>query len=242
VHGNGGGAHRFARVAEHLPPDVRLVAVTLPGFANRPADPSIQSLAGFADALALLVAAEPRPRVVLGHGIGGSIVLDLIQEQADLLDGLILHAPVGTRLERRIFPRLMAVPGARALGQRLFASPILRPLWRRLLFSRPIPKAYLDRFFEEYGQCSVFSQMFDAITPAWFRSLRPIDLPSALLWGEGERLLSVDQIEDYRRLLPRAIVRRVPGWGHFPMIEQPREYAEEVAALTRAVVRPECRS
>jgi pimeloyl-ACP methyl ester carboxylesterase len=219
-----------------MPPDVRLVAVTLPGFADRPADPAIRSLADFADALGRLMEAEPRPRIVLGHGIGGSIALEMIQDRAASLDGLILHAPVGTRLERRLFPRLMAVPGARALGRRLFAARLLRPIWRRVLFSRTIPRAYLDRFFEEYGQCAVFSQMFDLITPTWFRGLRPIDLPSALLWGEDERLLTVDQVDDYRRLLPRALVRRVPGWGHFPMIEQPAGYAREIAVLARTIL------
>ncbi|MFN8637096.1 MAG: alpha/beta hydrolase [Chloroflexota bacterium] len=236
VHGNGGGAHRFARAVPLMPPDVRLEAVTLPGFADRPADPAITSLAGFADALAALVGEYPRPRVVLGHGIGGSVALELVQDRQQLVDGLILHAPVGARLDKRLFPRLMAIPGARALGKRLFAARALRPLFRRLLFSRAIPRAYLDRFFEEYGQCSVFSQMFDSITPTWFRGLRPVELPSALLWGEDERLLTVDQLDDYRRLLPGAVIRRVPGWGHFPMIEQPESYAEEVAALARAIV------
>ena len=61
--------------------------------------------------------------------------------------------------------------------------------------------------------------------------LRPVELPSALLWGADERILSVDQVEDYRALLPLAQVRTVPGWGHFPMIEQPAAYAFEIAAL-----------
>ena len=39
VHGNGGGAHRFARVAPLMPPDVTLVAVTLPGLRRRPGGP-----------------------------------------------------------------------------------------------------------------------------------------------------------------------------------------------------------
>jgi len=236
VHGNGGGAHRFARVVPLMPPDVRLAPVTLPGFANVPADPSLRSLADYAAVLAGLVAEQPRPRLVLGHGIGGSIALELVQARASLLDGLILHAPVGTRLDRRLFPRLMAVPGARRLGQRLLASRPLRPLVRRLFFSKAVPPAYLDRFFDEYGQCSVFSQMFDLITPMWFRELRPTDLPAALLWGEAERLLAVDQVRDFQALLPGALVRRVPGWGHFPMIERPDQYAAEIAALARTLV------
>jgi pimeloyl-ACP methyl ester carboxylesterase len=236
VHGNGGGAHRFARVVPLMPPDVRLAPITLPGFANVPADPSLRTLADYAGVLARLVTEAPRPRIVLGHGIGGSIALELVQAQAGLLDGLILHAPVGTRLDRRVFPRAMAVPGARRVGQMMLVSPVLRPVWRRLIFSPTVPREYLDHFFDEYGQCSVFSQMFDLITPTWFRGLHPTDLPAALLWGEAEHLLGVDQIRDYQELLPHAIARRVPGWGHFPMIERPDWYAAEIARLARALV------
>jgi hypothetical protein len=107
-----------------------------------------------------------------------------------------------------------------------------------LLFSAAIPPHYLDRFFGEYRTCSVFSQMFDLIAPDWFRGLGPADLPAALLWGEAERVLTVDQVDDYRALLPRAIVRRVCGWGHFPMIEQPSAYADEVSALARTLTTP----
>jgi pimeloyl-ACP methyl ester carboxylesterase len=236
VHGNGGGAHRFARVVPLMPPEVRLAPITLPGFANVPANPALRTLHDYAAVLASLVAEQPRPRVLLGHGIGGSIALELVQERASWIDGLILHAPVGTRLDRRLFPRLMAVPGARGFGRRIIASRLLRPLLRRLFFSRAVPRAYLDRFFDEYGACSVFSQMFDLITTTWFRGLRPIDLPAALLWGEAERLLAVDQVRDYQALLPRATVRRVPGWGHFPMIERPDQYAAEIAALARTLI------
>jgi pimeloyl-ACP methyl ester carboxylesterase len=97
-------------------------------------------------------------------------------------------------------------------------------------------QAYVNRFFDEYRHCTVFAQMFELITPAWFAGLRPIDLPAALLWGEQERLLHVDQVRDYQALLPNSLVRIVPGWRHFPMIEQPEAYAGEIVALARELV------
>ncbi len=236
LHGNGGGAFRFARVQPYIPTDVRFRAITLPGFAGIPRDPTLKSLHDYAAHLREMIVAEPRPLILLGHGIGGSIALEFAQHFAADLDGLILHAPVGTRLASRLFPRLMALPGARSLGQWLFSARLARPLFKPLLFSRPIPPDYLDRFFEAYRHCTVFGQMFDLITLAWFNTLRPVDLPAALLWGERERVLTVDQLNDYRSLLPRHIVRTIPGWDHFPMIEQPDEYTREIVKLARELV------
>lgn len=239
LHGNGGGAFRFERVKPFIPAAIRFQPLTLPGFAGQPADPTLRTLPDYAAYLRRVIAVEPRPLVLLGHGSGGSLALEFAQCFAAEIDGLILHAPVGTRLESRLFPRLMALPGARRIGQWLFSARIARPLFKRLLFSQPVPAGYLDRFFDEYRRCVVFGQMFDLITPAWFNSLHSIDLPTALLWGERERVLRVNQLDDYRALLPHHLIRVIPGWDHFPMIEQPEEYANEVVKLVREIVNGE---
>jgi pimeloyl-ACP methyl ester carboxylesterase len=236
VHGNGGGAFRFARMAPHVPPEVRFEAVTLPGFARVPRDPSLRTLADYARRLRLAVLRLPRPRVMLGHGIGGSLALAYGQDFADDLGGLILHAPVGADLDTRTFPRLMKLPGMTRLGQMVFASPLARPLLRRALFSEDVPRAYLDRFFGEYRHCQAFGQMFELITAEWFAGLRPIDVPAVLLWGTEERVLRVEQAEAFRRLLPQSRIERVEGWDHFPMVEQPRAYAEAVSRLACELV------
>jgi pimeloyl-ACP methyl ester carboxylesterase len=235
--GNGGGAFRFERIKPYLPAGIRFQAITLPGCAGSPRNPALQSLRDYANHLRSVIAPEPRPLILLGHGIGGSLALEFAQHFAADIDGLILHAPVGARLESRLFPRLMRLPGARALGQWLFSARLTRPLFKRLLFSHPVPPAYVDRFFDEYRRCAVFGQMFELITPAWFNSLRPVDLPAALLWGERERILAVDQLNDYRALLPHHFSRTIPTWDHFPMIEQPEAYAAEMVDLAQTLAK-----
>ena len=121
LHGNGGGAHRYARTAPHFGAGVALEALTLPGFAREPRDPAIRDLSGFAEHVAQAIASIPRPRVLLGHGIGGSIALEFVQRHAAEIDALILHAPVGARLDQRRFPALMRIPGARGTARRLLA-------------------------------------------------------------------------------------------------------------------------
>ena len=234
VHGNGGGGFRFQRVHEHIGADIRFEAVTLPGFGGRPVDPSLRTLTDYAEQLWSEINELEGPIVVLGHGIGGSIALDMIQRHP--VDGLIIHAPVGTRLDERLFPRLMKPEPIRRLVRWGISSRLTRPLTSRVFFSGDVPRDYQDEFLSEYARAESFSQMFDLITSEWWEALLPVDVPSVLLWGSEDRVLGADQVDDYRRLLPRAEVDVLPGWDHFPMVEHPAEYAAVITAIADRLI------
>jgi pimeloyl-ACP methyl ester carboxylesterase len=241
VHGNGGGGERFARAAGAMPAGTRLVTPTLPGFSTRPRDPSLRTVADYADHLAgelqTVTDGDGVAPVLLGHGIGGSIALDLVSRRPDAARGLILHAPVGAHLDTRLFPKLMSTGPARALVRRAISSPLARPLWRRLFFPHGAPKVVLDEFFEAYRHCAVFGDMFDLITAAWFDGLAPVhDVPVVLLWGAEDRVLRRGQADAVGAKVPGAEVLVRDGWDHFPMIEQPEEYADAIATIARRLV------
>lgn len=243
VHGNGGGAMRFELTAPHAPPGIAWRSVTLPGFEGTADRPELTTMAAYgavlAEQVAEIIAGQGdahAPAVVLGHGIGGSIALAMLQQQPDIVDGLILHAPVGARLDTRLFPRIMSIRGAKPVARRLIASRLLRPMWRRLFFDAPLDRAYLDRFFDEYRRCAPFARMFDIITAPWFDSLDPVRVPTVLLWGSGDRVLDADQMHAFRRVAPSARHEIVEGWDHFPMIEDPRGYAERIATIAGGLV------
>ena len=236
IHGNGGGGFRFERMLPYVPDGVEFRPITLPGFANTPANPQLQTLTDYANHLHSEIADVAQPLVLLGTGIGGTIALEYAQQYEDSLAGIILHAPVGTRLDTRWFPRLMQNRLIKRFVQEVISSRQFRPLFTKLFFHYHVPKSYLDRFFEEYGHCSVFAQMFDIITPEWFGGLHPIQVPTALLWGEKERVLSVDQLDDYKQLVPNHLVKTVPDWDHFPMVEQPEQFTEVMVYLANQLL------
>jgi pimeloyl-ACP methyl ester carboxylesterase len=235
VHGNGGGASRFARLGARLAPDVALDAITLPGFGDVPADPTLVSIPDYADRLATLVPAGPV--VLLGHGIGGSIALDLVSRHPDLVDGLILHAPVGAHLDTRLFPKLMATDAARNLVKRAIAFKLIRPLLHRIFFPTGVPEPHRSAFFDGYRRAEAFAQMFDIITVDWFDALEPIrSTPVTLLWGAEDRVLKAGHTDQFSAKAPEASTEIVPGWDHFPMLEQPDDYATVCARLARNLV------
>ncbi len=231
VHGNGGGSTRFRSMLSHVPDGVSVRAIDLPGFNGVPLDPSLQSVADYADRLAGALAEHQAP-IVLGHGIGGSIALDLASRRPETMAGLVLHAPVGADLDTRLFPKLMSTRPVRAVIKRAISARPLRPAWRRAFFPTGAPREVLDEFFEGYRDCDAFSQMFDIIDHRWFESLAPVTaVPTVLLWGEHDRVLKSGQTDGIRAKVPDARVVVQPGWDHFPMIEQPEEYARVIAEL-----------
>lgn len=253
VHGNGGGSTRFARIPDHLPDGIRFRAIDLPGFNGAPDDPSLRSVEAYADRLADLLDevvaegaepaadgpdAEPGARpIVLGHGIGGSIALDLASRRPEMMAGLILHAPVGADLDRRLFPRIMSTAPVRSLVKTLIAARPLRPIWRRAFFPIGAPAAELDTFFDGYRTCEAFGRMFEIIDVEWFTGLNPVsELPTVLLWGENDRVLKSGQADAIGSKAPEASTVVQDGWDHFPMLEQPEEYARVVADLATGLV------
>jgi pimeloyl-ACP methyl ester carboxylesterase len=235
VHGNGGGAFRFSLLPRPLADGVSLRAITLPGFEGVPLPAGQVTVATFADALAEELRAIDGDRVVLGHGIGGSIALDALGRHAGIAEGLILHAPVGARLDERLFPRIMSTPAVRSTVKWAIGAQLTRMIAGRLLF-RGTPAGFTDRFLAEYRRCEAFGAMFEILTAEWFDALEPIDLPAAVLWGEHDRVLGSDQATEIEALAPGADRVVVPGWGHFPMIDDPGDYATRIAELARGLV------
>jgi pimeloyl-ACP methyl ester carboxylesterase len=246
VHGNGGGASRFAQMHPYAPDDVELLAVTLPGFSTVPRDPLLRSLPDYADRLGEMISASgtdtPAPpagtaTVLLGHGIGGSIALDLVARQPEVVDALILHAPVGASLDTRLFPKIMSTRLVRAVVKRGISSRLPRPLLKKVFFPHGAPDDVLDTFFDEYRHCAAFGDMFDLIDRPWFDSVEPVDgVPTAVLWGADDRVLRSGQADEINAKVPGAEVVVREGWDHFPMIEQPEEYTGEIVEIARRLV------
>jgi pimeloyl-ACP methyl ester carboxylesterase len=235
VHGNGGGAFRFDRVETFIPPDISFVPITLPGFAAVPRDPRLATVGDYADHLAQVCSAYRNP-IVLGHGIGGSIALDMAQRHHTNLGGLILQAPVGPNLNKRKLPFVMNLPGVKPLAKQLIASRVLRPVWRKKFFAPDVPQAFADQFFNEYRQCSVFAQMFTIINQQWWDSLRPTPVKTILWWGDQESLLGLDLAAEFKRVTPNSTLVVEPGWDHFPMVDTPEEYANRLSELVRKFI------
>jgi pimeloyl-ACP methyl ester carboxylesterase len=64
--------------------------------------------------------------------------------------------------------------------------------------------------------------------PRLKRWLHRIDVPTLLLWGERDGIVSTSYGEAWRAEISRARLDVIPNAGHFPPWEQPRNFADRV--------------
>ena len=195
-------------------------------------------MATFVDAVVDDLESIDGKRLLLGHGIGGAIALDAAAKRPDLVDGLILHAPVAANLETRLFPKVMSSMFVRKAAKATISSFPVRKIASRFIMATA-PQAYVERFLGEYRRADAFEVMFDLLTAEWFDALPTLEMPAVLLWGERDRIVQVAQAEVVEKKFSTVSRHIEDHWGHYPMIEQPDEYASVVSYLANELVNQE---
>lgn len=224
-------------------PPFTLRDVPYPGFEGRP---RAESLDAFLDGVAESVRAETGAHdedggagraLVYATGIGGLLALCLRARGALAGVPLLLQAPVLWGLERRLMPRVLRMGPAQAALRRAFASPLFQARFARKHFRRPLDGETRAGFFEGYARCAALPDFFAWLTPALLRRLeadfaaRPGALRHvAVWWGERDTVVPARELAWTEAALGVPWpVRRVAGWGHYPMIDDPPGWVRALA-------------
>src|SRR6266550_4357557 len=96
VHGLGGAAANWTELVPLLIRRHRLLVPDLPGHGGSTALPAVAGLEPFADRVALVAEREGMlPAPVVGHSLGGMVVLRMALRQPDDVPALVLTAAAG---------------------------------------------------------------------------------------------------------------------------------------------------
>jgi len=239
--GNGHCAARLAAARRHLSEEIVLLDIPYPGFEGRP------QAGGFEEFLKAVGSHLRRaaPERVYATGIGGLLALCL-RARGELLEiPLLFQAPILWGLERRLMPRTLRLGLARRALLRLFATAPFQRRFAATCFTHPPSPDMARAFFDGYARCAAAPDLFAWLTPALLRSLerdlatRPAALDGIeVWWGGKDRVVTLQELAWTREALSlgdRWPVRVFPEWGHYPMIDDPGGWAEELA---RAVAAP----
>lgn len=160
--------------------------------------------------------------LICGYSDGGQIALKLGMHYPQLAKGLIVAA-ASYRFSEACFEVLRGLgferPGEVNLEQTQQVRPELLTLWQQ---------AHAEVYGAEYWRTLLkqISRMW--LTPLEYteEDLKKIIVPTLILFGDRDRLLSVEQAVEMYKMIPNAELAVAPNSGHFFSLENPELFAK----------------
>lgn len=222
--------------------EYRLIAPDLAGYgwsAPHPDGATLAALArGVAETLEALGVTEPVH--VAGNSLGGAVTMTLLAQRPELVATMTLADPAGFGKEVTPLLRLLGIP---VLGKIMATTPS-RPsaiLQERLIFADKslATRARIDHAMAiaretdagltAWKTADSLGTVFGGVRQDWrddlHRTIAKTPRPTMVLWGDRDLILPPKHLDAARTLLPHAETHLLPGIGHMPQLECPREFA-----------------
>ena len=225
IHGIADSALTWAFVLHGLAKIGPVYAIDLSGFglSGYPQGRRYASIGEHVDVVrALITQVIGRPALLIGNSLGGWIAARLASESPANVSGIIMIDPGGAGLAGRTswepFVKTVAVPDLRTV----------RLIFRQMFGITPLRLAlYLgQRGFQTLFRRDPVTHFVAAACEDDFLSpedLGGIRVPSALIWGQADHFLPAGSFEFFRDNLPAPALLSLPGCGHLPQRERPRQ-------------------
>ena len=238
LHGFGESTYSFRYVLPALAERYRVIAVDLNGFGytDRPRDPAHYTLDGQQRlVLGVLDHLGVESAHFVGHSYGGGLTLWIAAHHPERVRSMVL---VDTTL-----PLYSTTQRKRLANLRPFTFVYLRTVVLRERYVRQsleaayeddslatpdVVRAFLDRLRIAGIDDAYYGLLAKLGDPPALVDLAAIDTPALVVWGREDRRTSLRNGERIAAALPRARLIGIPGCGHVPMEEKPRELLAEV--------------
>lgn len=235
VHGAnpvGPAAPFLDRLAEHG----EIVAPSHPGFGGSPRPDDFDTIYDLVHLYLDVLDALPAQVAMIGFSFGGWIAAEVAASGHPKLDRLVLVDPVGIKLggreERDIAHFFNTSPAE--LQRRAWHDPAARPAgvyglgWQAQI-DEQMSDEEMVRLARNWDSLCLFAWRPHMYNPQLKHWLRRIAVPTLVLWGDSDGIVSPEYGRGYSALIPGARFHVIERAGHHPELEQPAAFVGKVA-------------
>lgn len=225
---------------QHVAAHFEIFAPSHPGFGGSSRSDDFDTVYDLVRHYEAVLDALPYEQITLiGASFGGWLAAELAVTSSHRLERLILVDPVGIKVggreERDIVHVFNTSP-----------AEVARRAWHDPSKQRPDSlglgwQLQLDAMSDE--QMVAAARNWDALclyawrphlyNPQLRHWLHRIRVPTLLLWGESDRIVSPDYGRAYAALIPSAQMKTIPAAGHHPELESPEAFADRVIGFIK---------
>jgi pimeloyl-ACP methyl ester carboxylesterase len=165
---------------------------------------------------------------LVGSSMGGWMAMEMAIRDTSRIKSLVLVSPAGLAAPG-VQPADIFLMAPEDVVRRLFHDPKLA----EARLAEPVTPESIDLSLKNRHTTARLAWEPRLHDPHLAKWLHRIDVPVQLIWGEHDRILPVQFVETYRKLLPKAEVAIVKGAGHLPHAEKPEEFCELVTRFAK---------
>jgi pimeloyl-ACP methyl ester carboxylesterase len=206
-----------------------LIAPSHPGFGASPLPQDFDTMYDLINLYRDVLDNLPEGEIaVAGFGFGGWIAAELAVAGHPRLQHLILVDPVGIKLggreDRDIAHHFNTNPAD--LDRMAWHDPAARPkgiygLGWQATISDEMTDSEMITLARNWDSLCLFAWRPHMFNPQLRHWLHRIAVPTLVLWGESDRIVTPDYGRHYASLIPGAVFKTIPNAGHHPELEQP---------------------
>lgn len=238
IHGLGGSLDNWNYNVSYFARSWKAIALDLPGFGKSEKPIMPYSIAFFTKVIRSFMDKKGiRKAVLVGNSMGGHIALSFALTYPSRTEKIVLVDPSGAWKK----PGLLLTVIIGMFGSEWwFRHPApwqIRWFIRRIFYKQGTkPARELERRYAAWA----LSQEFHLLAQAFYRAgvdvlystlrhrLPEVRVPTLLVWGRQDRLVSVKLASYMHRRIPRSQLIVYDRCGHVPMMEKSREFNRDV--------------
>jgi pimeloyl-ACP methyl ester carboxylesterase len=224
-----------------LAANCEIIAPSHPGFGGSPLPTDFDTMYDLVNLYLSILDSIPSDDVtVIGFSFGGWIAAELAVANPKRLGRLVLIDSVGIKLggreDRDIVHFFNTNPDE--LNQRSWHDPARRPpgiygLGWQATISDAMTDQQMITLARNWDSLCLYAWRPHMFNPQLKHWLHRIAVPTKVVWGESDRIVTLDYGRAYAGLIPGAELTIIDGAGHHPELERPDEFVAAVSSFLR---------
>ncbi|HWE12170.1 MAG TPA: alpha/beta fold hydrolase [Solirubrobacteraceae bacterium] len=244
IHGVAGTLENWRAVIEPLARHYTVVAPDLPGHGGSAPGAGDYSLGALAAGLRdLLIVLGHERATLVGHSLGGGIVMQFSYQFPEMSERLILVSSGGLGTEVSAILRAATLPGADLFigATAALGSAIVKPVGRGLAAVGLHAGADVAEVARGYGSLvdrdrrAAFLSTLRGVVGSGGQRVAASDrlylaegMPVLIVWGGRDPIIPVQHGEHAHQAMPGSHLEIFEGAGHLPQVEAPERFVATV--------------
>jgi pimeloyl-ACP methyl ester carboxylesterase len=226
----------YAPFVDLLARHADVIAPSHPGFGASPRPDDFDTMYHLVNLYHDVLDALHAPRItIVGFSFGGWIAAELAVAGARKLDRLVLVDPVGIKVsgrEQRDIVHFFNTDPAE-LARRAWHDPARRPngvhgLGWQATIDDVMTDAEMVSLARNWDSLCLYAWKPHMYNPQLASWLHRIAVPTLVLWGQSDRIVTPAYGHSYAQRIPGATFRTIALAGHHPELERPQEFVDSV--------------